>query len=417
MGTHKPFSPSKAERWMACPGGEVYGRSLPAEPAEAVSVYAAEGTAAHALLELCIREGRAPEWYRGRVIAVGVDNETELVPEGRIPKTPLAFRVEADMVEAVSVAYWYVQEAGTLFGAPEAEVFVNPLPGRGDTGGTADVILDHGDCLEVVDYKHGRGQYVAVEGNPQLLTYLVGAAERAGWSEAYTRYRATIIQPRFPGREAVRSEEVTAAALRAWSLEMAAAVERVDTLPVLDSLAAYRAHGALAAGEHCRWCPFRAECPEVVGMVQEAARADFAAEPPAGGLPAVEVDLERVLPHVAQIEAWCAAVKAMAHDRLSKGIPVAGWKLVAGRSTRRWKEGLGEADIERQAAELGVSATALFKREMVSGPAAEKLVPRALRQVFAETLLEKPAGKPVLAPESDKRPALAVSAADDFAGA
>ena len=409
MSTHKAFAPSKAERWLACPGGEAYQRQHEIVY-ERPSVYAMQGTAAHRLLEAALRSNLAPATYRGRIIVVFPDGGTSMLQPGAVPKTPDAFEIDEDMIDAVSTAYFYVQQAKSMFTPPLVEIFVNPCPGRNDTGGTADVILDHGSILEVVDYKHGKGVYVAAEGNPQALSYAAGAAEQTGW--VHTRYRATIIQPRHHAR-AVRTEEISREELRAFRDRMVEGIKRVERLvEEASDLDGYHRSGHLVAGDHCRFCPWKPVCPAIRGMVQDQARVDFAEAP---AKPKPPEDVSDVLPWIGMIEDWCMSVKSTATDLLSRGFPVPGYKLVEGRSIRRWKAELSPDQIEAKARDFGVPADQLYKRNMLTGPAAEKLVPKPMRDDFSNAMLEKPPGKPVLATADDRRPAVGgTGAADDF---
>ena len=144
-----------------------------------------------------------------------------------------------------------------------AERYVVPLPQRDDTGGTADAILDASTELEVVDYKHGRGVYVPVEDNKQTLSYLLGAVEAAGWR--HRGYRHTIIQPRHP-QGGVESQDVTPDALKEFQRDLALAAKVVDNAREHAEAQGKRyGLGAMTdymkAGDHCIFCPLKAECP------------------------------------------------------------------------------------------------------------------------------------------------------------
>ena len=91
------------------------------------------------------------------------------------------------------------------------------------------------------------------------------------------------------------------------------------------------------------------------------------------------------------------------YARALAGEHIDGWKLVAGRSVRKYSDELKVAETLQKA---GFPEAMLYERKLLGITAMEKLVGK---KKFAETLgdlIVKPAGKPVLAKESDKRPAL-----------
>ena len=85
-----------------------------------------------------------------------------------------------------------------------------------------------------------------------------------------------------------------------------------------------------------------------------------------------------------------------------------------GRSIRKYVG--SEEEIVRQCEGAGYDQALLYERKLLTITNMEKLMGK---KQFAEVLgayVEKPEGKPTLAPESDKRPAITNnSAAEDFA--
>ena len=73
-----------------------------------------------------------------------------------------------------------------------------------------------------------------------------------------------------------------------------------------------------------------------------------------------------------------------------------------GRSTRRF----ADQDAAFKAMEAsGIQEAMLYERSPISLTAAEKLLGKKHFAEVCGTYIEKPKGKPTLAPESDKRPA------------
>ena len=99
---------------------------------------------------------------------------------------------------------------------------------------------------------------------------------------------------------------------------------------------------------------------------------------------------------------WADELKAYALDgALHHGKRWPGWKLVEGRSTRRYTD--EDAVI---AAANAAGYRDIFRKTLLPITEMEKLMGK---QTFAAVLgrcVHKPAGRPTLVPESDKRPAL-----------
>jgi hypothetical protein len=102
-----------------------------------------------------------------------------------------------------------------------------------------------------------------------------------------------------------------------------------------------------------------------------------------------------------------AATARVTHD-LEAGRTVPGWKLVRGQSRRRWKD-----DAEAVLKSKRVPQSITHEKKLVSFTKLEKLQGGKYKTLIAD-LTEKPEGTPVLAPESDKRPAITPSIDTDF---
>lgn len=85
----------------------------------------------------------------------------------------------------------------------------------------------------------------------------------------------------------------------------------------------------------------------------------------------------------------------------------AGWKVVEGRSNRRY---VNEDVVAAKVEEAGYSP---YEKKLLGITTLTKLLGKRRFDELLADLIEKPQGKPVLVPETDKRPAMH-TAADDF---
>ena len=117
------------------------------------------------------------------------------------------------------------------------------------------------------------------------------------------------------------------------------------------------------------------------------------------------------------IEDWCKAVRAEVERRLLAGVPVPGYKLVEGRRGSRSWASKEEAEATLKSMRLKVEE--MYDLSLISPTSAEKLAkagtigPRQWPKL--QGLITQSNGKPSVAPESDKRPALVMTPpADEF---
>lgn len=382
---HAKCSASKAERWMHCPGSiALEDQCRPEKPSE----YAAEGTLAHELAELKVRAFLMDE-----------NDPLHLEPEeyegvhADIRHRPL---YSGEMEEATDFYVGRIQEA--MSAADDPEVLVEQafrldswVP---DGFGTSDAVILTDNTIEVFDLKYGAGVKVEAQGNPQLRLYGLGAAALFGDLYDIELVRMTIIQPRL---DHVSSEIVPLADLLRWA----------ETEVAPKAKAAMDGTGEIEAGDWCRWCPAKEVCRVRAEKQLELARRDFAFEEP----PLLsDEEIGEVLQRAAGLAKWAKEVEEYALQEAKNGHKFAGWKLVEGRSVRKYTDDLKVAQALMDA---GYDEAMLYERKLYGITAMEKLVGKKhLTEVLGD-LIHKPPGKPVLVPESDKRREIN-SAAEDF---
>ena len=384
--------------WISCPASiamkEKYGKK------DEDSIYAREGTIAHALgeLEAGLHFGliNRAQYARGKVAwrrefdAQNYDDSTLEEMEGHV---------------RAYVAL--IQERMTR--RPMSQLF---LEQRMDSGiptcwGTSDTVIVSPTHIEIIDLKYGAGVPVSAIGNSQLRIYGLGALDTFGdlLGNVDTVY-TTVFQPR--AIDEPSTEELSADELRAWRTEVALPAAELalgDDAPFGPSEKA------------CRWCPAAGFCTaRIEKTVVEDFGSPYAEEAP---IPvAAEVmtpeQLGLVLERIPAIKAWCADVEKHALEAAyAQGKKIPGWKVVLSG---------GRRGITDDSAAIQTLIDAGFKAEQVATFKAkgigelEKLVGKKELPELLGDLLAKSRGRESLVPESDKREAItpALSAADDF---
>ena len=320
---HAKLGPSAAKRWMTCPGSVAAIAACPVEdtPSEA----AAEGTAAHALAEILLRQ------------RIELKGQGALLKEW---KAEYGEKYNANELKAGVMPYVdEVSDAWAGLGGRkharlllEQRVFV--IDG---VYGTADaVVISDKGVLHVLDLKFGRGVRVEAEDNPQLRCYALGALQDAELEQDIHEVRMTIVQPRYKDGGHTSTAVMTAEALHAWGRELAAAAEatKIEGAPRVPS------EGG------CLFCPAAPWCPERAAFVAEAVGLDAST-----GLTADPVDyspsvLAEAMGNVEAVEGWCKAVRreALRQAGTDEGLP--GWHLKPGRARRSVTEEAAQALVD-----------------------------------------------------------------------
>lgn len=129
----------------------------------------------------------------------------------------------------------------------------------------------------------------------------------------------------------------------------------------------------------------------------------------------VSLDADRLghlLDLAVKAEEHIKQLREYARAQLDAGNPVRGWKLVAGRGRKEWRD---EAEAEALLSALVGEEAVISVRKVVTPAHALGLVAKEDREAVEE-LIVRTVGSPVMAPESDKRPAVELtSAQEEFA--
>lgn len=378
---HAKLSASGSKKWLTCTPSAKLEEQFPDEQ----SSFAAEGTFAHAVFEqeLLHRLGR---------------------PVDPLPQD-LAHFDSADLRDhvqaAVAVAMERIDEARARCEDPVILVeqrvdFSRWVP---EGFGTGDLVIVADDTLEVLDLKYGKGIPVQAQENTQMRLYGLGALDQFAHLYDIKSVRMTILQPRL---ENYAAEEISAQELADWA----------ETYVAPRAQQAWAGEGEFVPGEHCTtgFCRARFLCPARAEAAMAVAREDFALKPPE--LLTTE-QLVDVLAKADMAIDWLNDVKSYALKQAEAGHDVPGWKLVEGRSNRKYSD----ADaVAQKLLDAGVPEALIYERSLLGITAMEKAIGKKKFAELLGDLVTKPQGKPALVPVNDKRQALSsvASAAADF---
>lgn len=384
---HAKLSPSAAVRWINCPGSVALSELCPPPGS---SDYADEGTLAHAVAEAKIQAHCLPD-SDGAVLlqkTFGTAEKSQFwcgeMDEATDYYTDQVMEIYCEGLKRDMATELLVEQRFSLD---------EWVPG---CFGTSDAVVISGSTIEVADLKYGKGIRVDAAGNPQLRLYGLGAATLFGELYDFETVRMTIIQPRL---DHVSTEELSLADLKAWAEE--------TVKPAAE--AALGKDAPLACGDWCRWCPAKATCRKRAEENLKLAQYEFA-DPPL-----LQPDeIGDILRQAEELQKWAADVQAYALEQALQGEHFDGWKLVAGRSNRRYADEVKVAEKLRSA---GWEDAMIYERKLLGLTAMEKLVGKKKLTVMLGELIVKPEGKPVLVPQSDKREEISTteSAKADFA--
>ena len=384
---HALLSASGASRWMACtPSARLedeYGEKK-------TSDYAVEGTLAHELAELYIRKDI-------------LENISDDDFSSKLEEIMADSHFTEDMLEYVSVYTDYCEQqfiaakSENMFAELQVEQKFDLAEYVPESFGTGDSCIISEPVLEIVDLKYGKGVPVYAEWNKQLLLYAIGALRKYDTMYNIEQVRLTIVQPRLNN---ISSFEISVEDIRDWA--------ETELRP--KAQLAFAGQGELVAGDHCKFCSVKNRCKKLYEYNFEIAKHEFK-----DARLLTDEEVVDILKRAPQLTEWANSVLVYAQDKaINENKEWPGYKLVEGRSIRKWvDEDLALNTIFARLPEL--SEDQVLETKLCSLTAIEKLIGK---KKFAEVLNDvviKPEGKPVLVPESDKRPAMGLSqAVKDF---
>ena len=349
---HAKLSPSTAHRWMKCGGSLKLIASMGARGIQATTPAMAEGVATH---EFIARKLLKKNYKRFR--GSGQISNNSYKAAEKFIDIILDLKEDKDM---------FVEKTVHL---------------TNEIWGTSDLILTDYKTLDIFDYKNGR-KAVRVEDNPQLMIYAAAALVELDELGTVEKVNIHIIQPQGLHVPIWQTQRLTAKQITDWAQE---ALE--EALVGIDI-------GKLNAGPHCEYCPAQAVCSEFPQYALQLAHRDFSV-----------LDIPEILIMAPAIRNWLAKTEEAAVDELKAGRGVSGFKLVYGRTHRKWSTD----DLKKFSTKLrGIKRNRWIRTvSAVRTPSElEKKEPKLYDKV--KFLLSKSVGPLQIASVSDTRPEVEV---------
>ena len=364
MGTkHALLSASSADRWLHCPPSARLSESYEDKGSD----YAAEGTDAHSLCEYKLK----------KALGMEADDPTENLSWFNQEMDDHATGYAAYVLEQVEAAKESCSDPVVLI---EQRVDFSRWVKQGF--GTADCIIIADGTLQIIDFKYGLGVLVSAEENPQIMCYGLGALEIFDCLYEIDTVRMTIYQPR---RENLSTYELSREDLLRWADE--------TLTPAADL--AFAGDGNFLCGEWCGFCKAKNACRARAEENLKLAKYDFKLPPFL-----TDEDVEEILSKVDDLVAWASDIKDYALQQAISGKVWTGFKLVEGRSNRKY---VNDAAVAAAVEKAGFDP---YEQKLLGITAMQKLLGKSRFEEVLAGLIEKPQGKPTLVPESDKRPAM-----------
>lgn len=360
---HAILSASSSHRWLNCPPSARLCETYEDKGSD----YAAEGTDAHSLCEYKLR----------KALGMGAVDPSEHLTWYSEEMEDCANGYAAYILELAEAAKEVCSDPVVLI---EQRVDFSRWVEQGF--GTSDAIIISNGTLRVIDYKHGLGVLVEADNNPQMMCYALGAMELFDAIYDIDNVAMTVYQPR---RQNISTFEMSKDDLYRWAEEVLKPTAEL----------AFAGDGNFLCGEWCGFCKAKHECRARAEANLLLAQYDFKLPPLLE-----DSEIEVILSRADQLVSWVNDIKEYALQQAISGKDWTGFKLVEGRSNRRYTD---EAAVTQVVTNAGFDP---YERKLLGITAMQKLLGKSRFEELLSAYIEKPQGKPTLVPESDKRPVM-----------
>jgi len=383
---HAKYSPSKLPRIVACPASGLFERSD--DNAES-NIYADDGTNLHS----ATREHLDADIY-------SIDTDIAQKYNLDIPRMDA---VQECLDYVWSLRQKYSQNKIPFYDFIETRVTMEGwIPNTkcealSEVAGTLDYALvvnpEYGPkILHVTDWKFGQGIEVFPD-SEQLMAYALGMLKNEAKAITFDEVHLTIVQPRLIGEDHLKTIIVTINSLVDWMGS--------TLVPALNGI--HAKHPLFRPSiKACRWCPNKMTCNARHEMVMQLAVDVFTIHDqlPTPDMPALIALYEKS----GIIKDYLKDIAEFMFNELVRGRTVPGYKIVEGKSNRVWAD---EKKALEWCTKHEVDPDKMFVSKFFTPAAAEKVIGAKLKrdETFG-ALIVKPAGKPSLVTETDKRMAI-----------
>lgn len=389
---HALLSASGASRWLACPPSAKLEEQFQDTESEA----AAEGTLAHELAEAKVRNYFFTKEYGKRKL----NNTIKKLQKNELWQDEMLGHTEEylDYIKNTALSLMAAPSVRIEQRVYFKEYTYADLEDKIEGSGIADCIMLYRDTVHVIDFKYGKSPngLVSAKENPQLSLYALGAYRAYRMLYPISKVKLTIVQPRLDS-------------ISEWECTIENLLEFGEYVKARAALAIKGAGEFAPGSDTCRFCRAKAQC---TARAEENVRLAFFTDKKPPLISNLEVG--EYLKKGEDVAKWLEDLKDYALKECLAGKEVRGWKAVEGRGSRDW------TDMDSAFDTLAKSGIApeemLWEKRPLTIAQVEKLVgKKEFRESVGKFVVKNP-GKPTLAKESDKRPAITnrITAAEAF---
>lgn len=379
MAAHALLSASGASRWLACPPSA----RLEEQFENVSSEFAKEGTLAHELGELNLKLNL------GEITKRKFNSEIKKIEENELFTKDMPDYVEIYVDTCMEkVAEAKAKTPDALFKIEQRLDFSEWVP---EGFGTGDFVIIADETMEICDLKYGKGVPVSAMDNKQMRLYALGAIAEFSFLYDIEKIKMTIIQPRL---DSISTDEMMVEELLKWAEEELKPIAKL----------AYEGKGDFCAGDHCKFCRAKAICKARTDKNMELAKYDFQ-EP----ITLDNNDIAFILSRADELIKWAADVQEYALGQALQGEEFDGFKVVEGRSNRKW---INEDKVGEILLGQGFLENIIYTKKLTGITNMEKAIGKKEVTRLLGDYIIKPQGKPTLAPITDKRPVYNSAKAD-----
>lgn len=373
MAEHALLSASSSHRWLCCTPSAVLEENFENKS----SVFAEEGSAAHALAEYKLKKHLGEKVKKPKINF----DEKELEYY-----TDIYFDYACELISEAKV-----RSKDPIILVEQKLDFSNYVP---EGFGTGDLVIVADGILDIMDLKYGKGVEVSAVSNPQMMLYAIGALNLFDSLYDIEKVRMTICQPRLDN---ISTFEITVEDIIKWAEDVVKPKAEL----------AIKGEGEFCAGEHCRFCRARFNCRTRAEENMKMAQYDFRKGPFL-----TDEEITEILSSIDEFQKWAKDIEGYALDKaINENKKWDGFKLVEGRSSRKYSD---EEAVSKTLIDAGYTEDVIYSKNLLGITTMEKAIGKKKFKELLKDLVYKPQGKLTLVVESDKRLEIKNTAEADF---